>query len=42
MSTYRHVRPDMQAEAALPFAELLAPPDSSTDIHPVDGPVADG
>ena len=39
MATYQHVLPGMQAEAAMTFAELLAPPDSSTDFHPVEGPV---
>jgi hypothetical protein len=39
MSTYQHILPGMQAEAAMTFAELLAPPVTSTDFHPVEVPV---
>ena len=39
MATYQHVLPDMHAEAAMTFAELLAPPTTSTEFHPVEVPV---
>jgi len=39
MATYQHVLPGMQAEAAMTFAELLAPSESSTEFHPVEVPV---
>ena len=37
MSTYQHVLPGMQADAARTFANLL----SSTDFNPVEAPVED-
>ncbi len=39
MASYQHVLPGMQAEAAMTFAELLATPKTSTEFHPVEGPV---